>query len=451
MNADGQHPFARRALCRDCLTDDDGARGQALRCRACGSPRLISHPERDSLSLAHIDCDAFYATIEKRDDPSLLDKPVIVGGGKRGVVSTCCYIARTYGVRSAMPMFKALKACPDAVVIKPDMAKYVAVGRLVRRLMQELTPLVEPLSIDEAFLDLAGTERLHHASPAVTLARFARKIEDEIGITISVGLSYAKFLAKVASDLDKPRGFSIIGQAEAVAFLAEKPISLIPGIGAVSAAKLSDAGFKLIGDLRAAPVEKLFRLAGKDGPRLKKLADGIDPRKVTPDHETKSVSSETTLDVDLSKFEELEPILWRLCEKTSKRLKAQQLAGRTITLKLKTADFHITTRASRLPEPTQLAARLFAAGRDLLKRECTGPRYRLIGIGASDFSPPEEADHGDLADTATPRLKAMEGALDSLRAKFGDAAIGRGLSLRAPQRPSSAISRKPAEAEDPDA
>lgn len=441
-----------RSLCRDCLADHDGPE-PLRRCPACGSPRLIRHAERDTLSLAHIDCDAFYATIEKRDDPSLQDKPVIVGGGKRGVVSTCCYIARTYGVRSAMPMFKALKACPEAVVVKPNMAKYVTVGREVRQMMRELTPLVEPLSIDEAFLDLSGTERLHHASPAATLARFARRIEAELGITISVGLSYAKFLAKVASDLDKPRGFSIIGRGEAVAFLADKPVSLIPGMGPASVAKLAEGGFKLIGDLREAPVEKLFRLAGKDGPRLKNLANGIDARTVTPERETKSVSSETTLDVDLSGFDELEPILWRLCEKTSKRLKAQELAGRSITLKLKTADFHTITRATRLPEPTQLAARLFAAGRDLLKRECTGPRYRLIGIGTSDFSPPTEADHGDLADTATPRLKAMEGALDKLRARFGDEAIGKGLSLRLPQRRSGepAISRKLPEEEDPDA
>lgn len=445
--------LARRVLCRDCLRDHDGDDGEPRRCPACGSPRLLRHPERDSLSLAHIDCDAFYAAVEKRDDPSLIDKPVIIGGGKRGVVSTACYIARTYGVRSAMPMFKALKACPEAVVVKPDMAKYVAVGRQVRRLMQELTPLVEPISIDEAFLDLAGTELLHHASPAVTLARFARRIEQEIGITVSVGLSYAKFLAKVASDMDKPRGFSVIGRAEAVSFLASKPVGLIPGIGQASAAKLAEAGFRLIGDLREAPVDKLFRLAGKDGPRLKNLANGIDPRRVTPERETKSVSSETTLDVDLSRFEELEPVLWRLCEKTSKRLKHQELAGRTITLKLKTADFHSITRATRLPEPTQLAARLFAAGRELLRRECTGPRYRLIGIGASDLTGPEDADHGDLADVATPRLKAMEGALDALRARFGDAAIGKGLSLRLPQRAGgeSAISRNPPEAEDPDA
>lgn len=445
--------LARRVLCRDCLRDHDGDEAEPRRCPACGSPRLLRHPERDSLSLAHIDCDAFYAAVEKRDDPSLIDKPVIIGGGKRGVVSTACYIARTYGVRSAMPMFKALKACPEAVVVKPDMAKYVAVGRQVRRLMQELTPLVEPISIDEAFLDLAGTELLHHASPAVTLARFARRIEQEIGITVSVGLSYAKFLAKVASDMDKPRGFSVIGRAEAVSFLASKPVGLIPGIGQASAAKLAESGFRLIGDLREAPVDKLFRLAGKDGPRLKNLANGIDPRRVTPDRDTKSVSSETTLDVDLSRFDELEPVLWRLCEKTSKRLKHQELAGRTITLKLKTADFHSITRATRLPEPTQLAARLFAAGRELLRRECTGPRYRLIGIGASDLTGPEDADNGDLADVATPRLKAMEGALDALRARFGDAAIGKGLSLRLPQRASggSAISRNPPEAEDPDA
>jgi DNA polymerase-4 len=444
---------AQRTLCRDCLVDHEDAAGSLPRCSTCGSPRLLRHRERDSLSLAHIDCDAFYAAVEKRDDPSLLDKPLIIGGGKRGVVSTCCYIARTYGVRSAMPMFKALKACPEAVVVKPDMAKYVAVGRQVRQLMQELTPLVEPLSIDEAFLDLSGTELLHHASPALSLARFQHRIENEIGITVSVGLSYAKFLAKVASDMDKPRGFSIIGRAEAVGFLAGKPVSLIPGVGQASATKLAEAGFRLIGDLREAPVEKLFRLAGKDGPRLQKLANGIDERKVTPDHETKSVSSETTLDTDLATFEELEPVLWRLCEKTSKRLKNQELAGRTITLKMKSADFQSITRATRLPEPTQLAARLFSAGRELLRRECTGKRYRLIGIGASDFSSPQDADHGDLADVATPRLKAMEGALDKLRARFGDEAIGKGLSLRLPQRPlgANATSRNPRPEEDPDA
>lgn len=443
MSAALDEMSCKRVLCRDCLQDHDEAAAPMRRCPACGSPRLLRHAERDSLSLAHIDCDAFYAAIEKRDDPSLLDKPVIVGGGRRGVVSTCCYIARMSGVRSAMPMFKALKACPEAVVVKPNMAKYVAVGRQVRQLMQELTPLVEPLSIDEAFLDLGGTERLHHASPALTLARFQRRIETELGITVSVGLSYAKFLAKVASDLDKPRGFSIIGKAEAVAFLAPKPVGLIPGVGQAGVTKLAQSGFHTIGDLAKAEIATLYRLVGKDGPRLRNLALGIDPRRVTVEHEAKTVSSETTLDVDLARFEELEPILWRLCEKTSRRLKAQQLAGRTVTLKLKSHDFHIITRAARLPEPTQLAARLFAAGRDLLKRECTGLRYRLIGIGTSDFSDPAEADRGDLADRQTPRLKAMESALDAVRARFGDAAIEKGLSLRDTRRRTTSSSRSP--------
>jgi DNA polymerase-4 len=443
---------ARRVLCRDCLVDHEDAIAVLRRCPACGSPRLLRHPERDALSLAHIDCDAFYAAIEKRDDPTLLDKPVIIGGGKRGVVSTACYIARTYGVRSAMPMFKALKACPEAVVVKPNMAKYVAVGREVQAMMQELTPLVEPLSIDEAFLDLAGTERLHTPARLMVLARFAKRIEAR-----SASPSRSACPMPNSWPRSPPTWTSRAASRHRAGggrrFLASKPVSLIPGVGQASAAKLAESGFRLIGDLREAPVDKLFRLAGKDGPRLKKLANGIDERKVTPDRETKSVSSETTLDTDLSRFEDLEPVLWRLCEKTSKRLKAQALAGRTITMKLKTADFHAITRASRLPEPTQLAASLFAAGRDLLKRECNGQRYRLIGIGASDFSAPEEADHGDLADVATPRLKAMEGALDALRARFGDASIGKGLSLRGPQRASSAsaTSRNPASEEDPDA
>src|SRR5215510_3944583 len=177
-------------FCRDCLSELNRA---GPRCPACGSPRAVHHPQLNTLAIAHVDCDAFYATIEKRDDPSLNDKPLIIGGGKRGVVSTACYIARTYGVHSAMPMFKALAACPHATVLKPDMAKYVAVGRQVRALMFELTPQVEPLSIDEAFMDLTGTERLHGMSPARSLARFAKRVETDIGITVSIGLSANKF------------------------------------------------------------------------------------------------------------------------------------------------------------------------------------------------------------------------------------------------------------------
>jgi DNA polymerase-4 len=415
------------AFCRDCL--HEALREGPRRCEACGSPRLVAHPERDTLALAHIDCDAFYAAIEKRDDPTLRDKPVIIGGGRRGVVSTCCYVARTFGVRSAMPMFKALAACPEAVVIRPDMAKYAQVGREVRAMMLALTPLVEPLSIDEAFLDLSGTERLHGASPALTLARFALKVEREIGITVSIGLSYAKFLAKIASDLDKPRGFSILGRAEAVAFLAPRPITLLPGVGRAAAERMEAQGLRLIGDLARASPEALFRVAGREAPRLQQLARGIDERKVTPERETKSVSTETTFESDIARREELEPILWRLAEKTAARLRKADLAGRTVTLKLKTAEFKLLTRSRQLAEPTQLAKRLYDTARDLLSAEPPGRPYRLIGIGASDLTPGQDADHGDLAAPDTPRLAARERAVEKLRDRFGAGAVVMGVGL----------------------
>jgi DNA polymerase-4 len=383
----------------------------------------VSHAERNSLSIAHIDCDAFYAAIEKRDDPSLRDHPVIIGGGTRGVVSTCCYIARTFGVRSAMPMFKARALCPDARIVRPDMAKYAAVGRQVRALMRDLTPLVEPLSIDEAFLDLSGTERLHGASPAMTLARFATRVERDIGITVSIGLSYCKFLAKIASDLDKPRGFAIIGRAEARAFLADKSVSLIWGVGRVAQERLARDGFATIGDLQRSEETDLMRKLGTEGQRLWRLANGIDVRRVSPDRDSKGVSAETTFDADIADRETLEQRLFLLSEKVSARLKAGGIAGGGVTIKLKTADFKLRTRARALPEPTQLAARIFEAGRELLRREIDGTRFRLIGIGVSDLADADKADQGDLVNTGVKRQKATEAAIDSLREKFGRAAV----------------------------
>lgn len=429
----------RSAICLDCLREQPLRAKPAARCDACGSPRLAAHPEQDSLAIAHVDCDAFYAAVEKRDDPSLLSKPVIIGGGRRGVVATCCYVARTHGVRSAMPMFKALAACPDAVVIKPDMAKYTAVGRQVRQMMLELTPLVEPISIDEAFLDLTGTERLHRASPAVTLARFARSVETEIGITISVGLSYAKFLAKIASDLDKPRGFSMLGRADAVSFIAARPITILPGVGRAAAERLAERGVRLVGDLARLPPEQLFALLGKDGPRLLKLSRGEDDRRIEPDREAKSVSAETTFDADIADIASLEPYLWRMAEKTATRLRKDNLAGRGVTLKLKTADFRLVTRSRQLNEPTQLAQRLYDTARELLLAEPKGVRYRLIGVGADHLADGTEADRGDLADSSPPRQAAMEKAIDRLRDKFGRDAVVKGVGLGR----DGAISRKP--------
>ena len=411
------------SFCRDCLSD---APDSAARCAACRSPRLVRHPELHSLTIAHVDCDAFYATIEKRDNPDIADKPVVVGGGKRGVVAAACYVARTYGIHSAMPMFEAKRRCPDAIVIKPNMAKYVQVGREVRRAMFALTPLVEPLSIDEAFLDLSGTERLHGKSAAKALAAFATQVERDLGITVSIGLSANKFLAKIASDLDKPRGFAVLGATEAVSFLASRPVGFIYGVGAVSAAKLAADGFRTIADLQRADEHDLMRRYGEEGLRLWRLARGIDKRSVNPERDTKSISAETTFNHDIGEFRPLEQCLWELTERVSARLKANALAGSTVTLKLKSADFKIRTRARALGAPTQLASRIFAAGRDLLKHEVGATRFRLIGIGVSNL---EDAIGDDLADLIDRRAADAEHAVDRLRSKFGRDAVVKGLAL----------------------
>ena len=413
-------------FCRECLED---VADRAARCPACGSPRLVRHPNLGRLAIAHVDCDAFYAAIEKRDDPSLRDKPLIIGGGKRGVVSTACYIARTFGIKSAMPMFQARRLCPHATVVPPDMAKYAGVGREVRALMLGLTPLVEPLSIDEAFLDLSGTERLHGRPPAKSLAAFARAVEDKIGITVSIGLSENKFLAKLASDLDKPRGFSVLSRAEAPAFLAPRPVTFIWGVGKQMGAALAREGFRIIADLQRADETELMRRFGTEGLRLARLAHGIDAREVSAERETKSVSAETTFESDIAAFREMERTLWRLSEKVSGRLKAKELAGSTVTLKLKTADFRLRTRARSLAAPTQLATKIFAAGRELLEREATGPKFRLIGIGVTSLADAADADPADLVDRRGARDKAAEHAVDRLRAKFGREAVVKGLAL----------------------
>ncbi len=410
-------------FCRDCRCD---APDTAKRCPACGSPRLVRHPELDTLAIAHVDCDAFYATIEKRDDPSIADQPVIVGGRQRGVVLTCCYVARTYGIRSAMPMFEARRLCPHATVVRPNMEKYAGVGRQVRAMMRDLTPLVEPVSIDEAFMDLSGTERLHQMTPAKSLAGFAQRVERELGITVSIGLASNKFLAKIASDLDKPRGFAVLGSAEAAGFLAPRPVTQIFGVGKVAQARLAQDGYRTCGDLQRAGEAELRRRYGEEGTRLWRLAQGLDVRAVKSDREAKSISAETTFDQDIADFRALELRLWRLCEKVSARLKINDLAGTSVTLKLKTADFRIRTRAQSYDHPTQLAAKIFAAGRDLLAREADGTKFRLIGIGMSGLA---EAQGSDLADLIDRRTAEAELAIDRLRKKFGDAAVMKGLAL----------------------
>ena len=415
------------ALCRDCLAEVSAVR----RCPVCTSPRILSHPELFDLSIAHMDCDAFYASVEKRDNPALNGKPVIIGGGRRGVVSTACYVARIRGVRSAMPMFQALKLCPDAVIIKPRMDAYVEASRAIRAMMEELTPAIEPLSLDEAFLDMSGTARLHGAPPAVMLAGLVRRMKDELGLTGSIGLSHNKFLAKVASDLDKPHGFSVIGAAETADFLREKPVRMIWGVGAATQTSLDKAGIRTFSDLLRWEKTDLIARFGGMGDRLWHLARGQDRRRVSSHEPVKSISKETTFNDDTSDRDILDGHIWRLSEQVADRAKAKALAGRVVTLKLKRSDFTQLTRRVSLQDPTQLADRIYRTARALFDQlDDPGP-YRLIGCGISDLSSPEGADlAGDLLDPNAEKRSKAERATDAIRTRFGTKAIVKGRALR---------------------
>ena len=415
------------SLCRDCLTSFDAG----ARCPACRSPRVLAHPELYQLSIAHMDCDAFYASVEKRDNPALRDVPVIVGGGQRGVVSTCCYLARIHGVRSAMPMFQAMKLCPQATVVKPRMAVYAQVSRAIRAMMEELTPAIEPLSLDEAFLDLTGTERLHGAPPAVVLARLIRRMETELGLSGSIGLSHNKFLAKIASDLDKPRGFSVIGRAETADFLRPKPVRLIWGVGTATQGALEKAGIRTIADLLRWDRADLVTRFGQMGERLWHLARGEDHRRVNRDEKVKSISKETTFFEDTADLVILDGHLWRLAEQVADRAKAKRLAGRTVALKLKRGDFQLISRRHALGDPTQLTDRIYRAAADLFRPEAAKGPFRLIGVGIADLAPEDQADlSGDLLDPDAARRARAERATDTIRARFCPDAIVKGRALR---------------------
>lgn len=412
------------SLCRDCLSRFDR---REARCPACGSPRMVTHAELDKLVIAHLDCDAFYASVEKRDRPELRDVPVIVGGGHRGVVATACYVARQYGVGSAMPMFKALKACPDAVVIKPDFAKYKHESRRILGALASLTPLIQTLSLDEAWADLSGTERLNGGSPAWQLARLQKWIEDEVGLTVSIGLAPNRFLAKVASEMDKPRGFSVIG-SEAQQLLASRSVSILPGVGPIFGRTLRADGFDTIGRLAEADVRDLVKRYGDWGLRLSDLAHGRDSRPVDPEHDRKGMSAETTFNVDLSKAADLEAELWPLCEKLASKARRDGIAGRVVTLKLRRTDFRILTRRRTLPDPVQTARTLFAEGRALLTPELGTP-YRLIGIGMADLVDAADIAPGLFAADRTRELNT-ETTIDRLRDRFGPGAVISGRSLK---------------------
>jgi len=412
-------------LCRACRAAWSSAQ-PAPQCPRCGSSRVVRHRELNQLTIAHLDCDAFYAAIEQRDDPALAGIPLIIGGGRRGVVATCSYEARPFGVQSAMPMFKALELCPQAAVLRPNMEKYRVEARRIRALMRELTPIVEPVSIDEAYLDLSGTEELHGCAPAASLAGLSERIEADLRITVSIGLSYNKFLAKIASDLYKPRGFAIIGRAEATEFLESKPVRLIYGVGPVLERRLAAEDVHTIGDLHRLPEAELVGRYGKVGARLARLARSEDSRKVEPHAARKSLSSETTLEQDVADSGELMRALWHQCEKVAQGLKKEGLAGRTITLKLKSSDFKLRSRSVSLANATQLAEVIYRTAASLLAHEANGTRFRLVGVGMTGFSPLGEADPLDLFAAGSGGRADVERAIDDIARRFGPGAIARG-------------------------
>lgn len=359
---------------------------------------MIFHEELPDLEIAHVDCDAFYASVEKRDDPTLEDRPLIIGhAGGRGVVTTACYLARQSGARSAMAMFKALELCPDAVVMPPNMAKYKQVSGEIRRLFAQITDTFEPVSLDEAYLDLSVEHRCDaDRVPAAALAELANRVKREVGVTVSVGLSYNKFLAKLASDLDKPDGFSVLGRGDAQAFLSGLRVDRINGVGKATAQRLSRAGIETVGDLQSRPEEELVALVGRFGRRLFAYARGLDERAVTPSRQAKSISAETTFRQDTGDGGELSDVAVRLCERVAQQLKAKRVSGATLVLKLKTHDFKILTRNRQLIHPTQRADVMAEQASVMIAQEADGRLFRLIGIGMSDLRPEDEADPPDL-------------------------------------------------------
>ena len=353
--------------------------------------------------IIHVDMDAFFASVEQRDNPDLRGKPVAVGGSSgRGVVAAASYEARKFGVRSAMPSVTAKRLCPDLIFVRHRFDAYKEASRQIRRIFEHHTPHVEPLSLDEAYLDVTE-DRLGIGSATRIAELIRQEIRAKTKLTASAGVSYNKFLAKLASDLNKPRGFSIIGRAETYEFLSALPVSKIDGVGTATEQRMHQFGIRTIGDLQKMDERLIKGRFGKFGTRLAAYARGEDPRVVKASRKTKSVSNETTFRSAIANYPELREIAERLSEKVSDRLKTKNIAGQTAVLKLKTANFQILTRNYRLANPTQRADRLIEAILPLLKRETDGRAFRLLGVGISDLTAAEDADPPDLFDTEKPR------------------------------------------------
>ncbi|MBU1450929.1 MAG: DNA polymerase IV [Proteobacteria bacterium] len=376
--------------------------------------------------------DAFYAAVERLDRPQLAGQPIIVGGGKRGVVSAASYEARRFGVRSAMPMYEARARCPQGVFLPPRMERYQQISRRVMEVLAGFSPLLEPVSVDEAFLDLSGTERLW-GPPAQAGRAIKQAVGDVTGLTCSVGIAPVRFLAKIASDRDKPDGLTVVADMEA--FLATVSLGEVPGVGAKARQRLGEMGLTRLVELRALGPERLERVLGVFGQRLWELAWGRDPSGVTPTREVKSVSNELTLEVDTGDRELLGAHLLGLSQKVARRLRRKGLRGRTVTLKLKHRDHRLATRSATQARPTDAAEEIFAAARELLNAYATPGPFRLIGVGVTGLLAADEGQGDLFGAEASGRRQALGRAEDAIVARFGEAAITRAGHMSASQAP----------------
>lgn len=386
--------------------------------------------------ILHIDMDAFFASVEQHDHPELRGKCLIVGGqSERGVVTTASYEARRYGVRSAMPMFEARRRCPHAIVIPGRMERYKAVSGRIMELLEAFSPLVEPVSIDEAYLDISGGTRLF-GPPEEMARRIKQKILQTTGLTCSIGGAPLRFVAKIASDLEKPDGLTIIHPETVPGFIEQLPLAKIPGVGAVTQTHLAGMQLKTLGDVRGYPEAILVRRLGKFGQRLAALARGEDPRPITPHTAAKSVSAENTLAVDTLDRGLLHDLLLRHAEDIGRQLRRLDLKARTITLKIKHADFQQVTRSKTLPMPVQSVESILRQADELLRDYPLQRKVRLIGLGASHFVPAATPVQIELFPQDSQRPSSWEKvdhALDAIQARFGRDAI-RKASLAAPDR-----------------
>ncbi|MHC4662117.1 MAG: DNA polymerase IV [Planctomycetota bacterium] len=394
------------------------------------SGRMMGPNNSDvQLSIMHVDMDAFYASVEERDEPSLKGKPVVVGGSAegRGVVSAANYVARKYGIHSAMPAGRAKRLCPHAVFIKPRIRYYSTVSEHIFRIFRDYTPLIEPLSLDEAFLDVSGCERL--LGDAVKIGReIQNRVRGELGLSSSVGIAPNKYLAKLASDLKKPNGFVVIPEESKLDILGPLAVSRLWGIGKVAQERLDKAGLHTIGQIRELSIKQLAAMFGVWGEKLYYLARGEDTREVVPEHEAKSISHETTFHKDISNRQELIDILLDVADNLAARIRRHNLWGRTLTLKVRYHDFRRITRSKSLPAPTQHTLEIYNAAKCLLinKVSIPGGGVRLLGIGLSNLTtaPAFQKDLFGACDDEQEKL--VDAVVDVIRNEFGRDAISRG-------------------------